>query len=187
MPGSATRRRSLAMIDRFAGRRRVPSSRSPRILGYRHGTDRSASPASDPSPPQRKMTMAEHAYPTENSRLRAMRAVGAMLVLILACTAALTAAAAENGSPDGQKIFKQMCAGCHGNRGDGGTGHRGGFSPHVTTLANKEYMAGVTDDYLMFVIKNGGAAAGKMATMPAWGKRLSDEQIRSIIALIRQF
>jgi mono/diheme cytochrome c family protein len=28
---------------------------------------------------------------------------------------------------------------------------------------------------------------GKMATMPAWGKRLSDEEIRSIVAHIRQF
>jgi mono/diheme cytochrome c family protein len=80
-----------------------------------------------------------------------------------------------------------MCAGCHGNRGDGGTGHRGGFSPHVTTLADKEYMESVTDEYLVLVIKKGGAAMGKMATMPAWGKRLSDEEIRSIVAHIRQF
>ncbi len=131
--------------------------------------------------------MAEHPYPIEKSRLRAMRAVGATLVLILACTAALTASAAENGAPNGQTLFKRMCAGCHGNRGDGGTGHRGGFSPHVTTLADKEYMESVTDEYLVLVIKKGGAAMGKMATMPAWEKRLSDEEIRSIVAHIRQF
>jgi mono/diheme cytochrome c family protein len=132
------------------------------------------------------MTMAEHPYPTENSRLRTVRGVGATLVLILACTAALTAARAQDG-PNGQQLFDRMCAGCHGNRGDGGTGHRGGFSPHVTTLADKEYMESVTDEYLVLVIKKGGAAMGKMATMPAWGKRLSDEEIRSIVAHIRQF
>ena len=131
--------------------------------------------------------MAEHPYPTENSRLRAMRAVGATLVLILACTAALTAAAAQDGAPNGQELFDRMCAGCHGYRGDGGEGHRGGFSPHVTTLADKAYMASVTDEYLVLVIKKGGAAMGKMATMPAWEKRLSDEEIRSIVAHIRQF
>ena len=131
--------------------------------------------------------MAEHPYPTENSRLRAMRAVGATLVLILACTAALTAAAAEDGAPNGRGLFDRMCAGCHGYRGDGGEGHRGGFSPHVTTLADKAYMASVTDEYLVLVIKKGGAAMGKMATMPAWGKRLSDEEIRSIVAHIREF
>jgi mono/diheme cytochrome c family protein len=127
--------------------------------------------------------MAEHPYPTENSRLRAMRAAGATLILMLACTAAV----AEDGAPNGQKLFERMCAGCHGNRGDGGTGHRGGFSPHVTTLADKEYMESVTDEYLVLVIKKGGAAVGKMATMPAWEKRLSDEEIRSIVAHIRQF
>ena len=131
--------------------------------------------------------MAEHPYPTENSRLRAMRAVGATLVLILACTAALTAAAAEDGAPNGRELFDRMCAGCHGYRGDGGEGHRGGFSPHVTTLADKAYMASVTDEYLVLVIKKGGAAVGKMATMPAWEKRLSDEEIRSIVAHIREF
>jgi mono/diheme cytochrome c family protein len=133
------------------------------------------------------MTMAEHPHPTENSRLRAMIAAGATLALILACTAALTAAAAADGAPNGQTLFDRMCAGCHGNRGDGGTGHRGGFSPHVGTLADKEYMASVTDEYLVFVIKKGGAAVGKMATMPAWEKRLSDEEIRSIVAHIRNF
>ena len=131
--------------------------------------------------------MAEHPYPTENSRRRAMRAAGATLVLTLACTAALTPAAAQDGAPNGQKLFDRMCAGCHGNRGDGGTGHRGGFSPHVGTLADKEYMESVTDEYLVFVIKKGGAAVGKMATMPAWEKRLSDEEIGSIVAHIRQF
>lgn len=130
--------------------------------------------------------MVEHPYPTENSRLRAMRVAGATLVLILACAAALTAAAAD-GAPNGRQLFDRMCAGCHGYRGDGGEGHRGGFSPHVTTLADKAYMASVTDEYLVLVIKKGGAAMGKMATMPAWGKRLSDEEIRSIVAHIRQF
>lgn len=116
-----------------------------------------------------------------------MRALGATLVLILACTAALTAAVGQVAPPNGRKLFDQMCAGCHGYRGDGGEGHRGGFSPHVTTLADKAYMASVTDEYLVLVIKEGGAAVGKMATMPAWEKRLSDEEIRSIVAHIREF
>jgi mono/diheme cytochrome c family protein len=133
------------------------------------------------------MTMAEHPYTTENSRLRAMRAVAATLVSVLGCTAALTAAAAEDSARNGREIFDRMCAGCHGYRGDGGEGHRGGFSPHVATLADKTYMASVTDEYLVLVIKKGGAAMGKMATMPAWGKRLSDEEIRSIVAHIREF
>jgi mono/diheme cytochrome c family protein len=97
------------------------------------------------------------------------------------------AATAQTDAPNAKQIFDQMCAGCHGYRGDGGEGHRGGFSPHVGTLANKAYMEQVPDDYLFLIIKKGGAYMGKIATMPAWEKRLSDEEIRSIVAHIRTF
>ena len=50
------------------------------------------------------------------------------------------AAMAQSDPQEAKKIFDQMCAGCHGYRGDGGEGHRGGFSPHIGTLADKEYM-----------------------------------------------
>jgi mono/diheme cytochrome c family protein len=91
----------------------------------------------------------------------------------------------ESNNP--KEIYDQMCAGCHGYRGDGGEGHRGGFSPHIGTLANKEYMAGVTDDYLVMIIKKGGAYMGKIATMPAWEKRLTEDLIRGIVTHIRTF
>ncbi|MEO6022186.1 MAG: cytochrome c [Burkholderiales bacterium] len=91
----------------------------------------------------------------------------------------------ESNNPN--EVYDQMCAGCHGYRGDGGEGHRGGFSPHIGTLANKEYMAGVPDAYLILIIKKGGAYMGKIATMPAWEKRLSEDLIRGIVAHIRTF
>ena len=97
------------------------------------------------------------------------------------------AAAAQSDSRTGKEIFEQMCAGCHGTRGDGGEGHSGGFSPVITTLANKEYMSQVPDDYLVLVIKKGGAYMGKIAAMPAWETRLSDDDIRRIVAYIRTF
>jgi mono/diheme cytochrome c family protein len=90
-------------------------------------------------------------------------------------------------SSNPKEVYDQMCAGCHGYRGDGGEGHRGGFSPHIGTLANKEYMAGVSDDYLVLIIKKGGAYMGKIATMPAWEKRLSENLIQAIVAHIRTF
>jgi len=96
-------------------------------------------------------------------------------------------AMAQSDSRTGKEIFEQMCAGCHGTTGDGGDGHAGGFSPVITTLANKEYMSQVPDDYLVLIIKKGGAYMGKIATMPAWETRLSDDDIRRIVAHIRTF
>jgi mono/diheme cytochrome c family protein len=87
----------------------------------------------------------------------------------------------------GKEIFEQMCAGCHGTRGDGGAGQKSGFVPRVPTLANKEYMNSVPDDYLVLIIQKGGEYMGKMASMPAWEKRLSEKEIRDVVAHIRTF
>jgi cytochrome c oxidase cbb3-type subunit III len=110
---------------------------------------------------------------------------------ILALAALLSslpiAAMADVDPAKGKEIYDRMCAGCHGYRGDGGEGHRGGFSPHIGTLANKEYMSQLPDEYLVLIIKKGGAYMGKIATMPAWEKRLSDEQVVDIVAHIRTF
>jgi mono/diheme cytochrome c family protein len=114
-----------------------------------------------------------------------MKCSTAILVLLLAVMS--TGASAQTGPQEAKQIYDQMCAGCHGYRGDGGEGHRGGFSPHVGTLANKEYMQGLPDDYLFLIIKKGGAYMGKIATMPAWEKKLTDEQIHALVAHIRTF
>jgi mono/diheme cytochrome c family protein len=108
------------------------------------------------------------------------------LAVVLLTVTSMTGAA-EIDLAKAKQTYDQMCAGCHGYRGDGGEGHRGGFSPHVGTLANKAYMEQLPDDYLFLIIKKGGAYMGKIATMPAWEKRLSDDEIRDIVAHIRTF
>jgi len=108
--------------------------------------------------------------------------------VVAAIFVALAPATLAAGDPaKGKPIFDQMCAGCHGTRGDGQDGTKSGFVPRVGTLANKEYMDGVPDDYLVMIIKKGGAYMGKIASMPAWEKKLSDEEINDIVALIRTF
>ncbi len=72
------------------------------------------------------------------------------------------AATPQQSDPrSGKEIFEQMCAGCHGTRGDGGEGHSGGFSPVITTLANKEYMSQVPDEYLDLGHQEGRRLYGK--------------------------
>jgi cytochrome c oxidase cbb3-type subunit 3 len=109
------------------------------------------------------------------------------IIIATLLTIAPIAAAAQSDSRTGKEIFEQMCAGCHGTRGDGGEGHSGGFSPVITTLAKKEYMNQLPDEYLILIIKKGGAYMGKIAAMPAWETRLSDDDIRRVVAHIRTF
>jgi mono/diheme cytochrome c family protein len=109
------------------------------------------------------------------------------LIAALVLALAPLAAQSEPDLAQAKQTFDQMCAGCHGTYGDGKEGTKSGFVPRVPTLANKKYMDEMPDDYLFLIIKKGGAYMGKMAAMPAWEKRLSDDEIRSIVAHIRTF
>jgi mono/diheme cytochrome c family protein len=114
-----------------------------------------------------------------------MRLHALIAALALAIAPMITDAAADLARA--KETFDQMCAGCHGFQGDGKDGTKSGFVPRVPTLADREYMASLPDDYLFLIIKKGGAYMGKIAAMPAWEKRFSDEEIRDIVAHIRTF
>jgi mono/diheme cytochrome c family protein len=109
----------------------------------------------------------------------------AMMFLFLSAIPII--AEAQTGPVTGKEIFEQMCAGCHGTYGNGQEGTKSGFVPRIGTLANKEYMESVPDDYLKMIIKKGGAYMGKISAMPAWEHKFNDEQIDSLVAHIRTF
>ena len=94
---------------------------------------------------------------------------------------------AQTAPETGKEIFEQMCAGCHGTYGNGQEGTKAGFVPRIATLAKKEYMDSVPDDYLTMIIKKGGAYMGKIAAMPAWEHKFNDKQIADLVAHIRTF
>ena len=112
-----------------------------------------------------------------------------MRVLHTAAALALTAfvlrpggAQAEGNAANGERLFSQLCACCHGRDGRGGA-HT--FMPHVDTLTKKGYIDQMPDEYLAYVIGEGGAAAGKSSYMPAWKSKLSEQDIQDIIGHIR--
>ena len=106
----------------------------------------------------------------------------AMLLSIMSMVAT-----AETDPRPGKEIFEQMCAGCHGTYGNGQEGTKSGFVPRIGTLANKEYMDSVPDDYLKMIIKKGGAYMGKIAAMPAWEQKFNDEKVAELVVHIRTF
>ena len=75
-------------------------------------------------------------------------------------------AVAANAS--GTEIYQAKC-GCHGDQG------KGKNAPALTSSASK------SDDALTAIIKNG---KGKM---PAFVSQLSDEQIKKVVATVKQF
>ena len=75
--------------------------------------------------------------------------------------------------------YAQNCATCHGKDGRGKTVK--GKLKHVPDLSDAEWQDRASDDHIYNAISNG---RGKM---PAFGKRLSAEQIESLAGYVRRF
>jgi len=76
---------------------------------------------------------------------------------------------------DGADLFKQKCSMCHGVDGKGYSALK---TPDFT---DPKVQASLTDEEITEVIKNGK----KGTAMPAFGDKLSDEQIKSLVTYIR--
>jgi mono/diheme cytochrome c family protein len=81
------------------------------------------------------------------------------------------------GQPDGSAIFKQKCSPCHGADGKG--------IPAIKTpdFTKHEVQASITDEQILATIRNGRTGT----LMPAWGGKLSDQEIQAVAGHIRSF
>ncbi len=105
-----------------------------------------------------------------------------LAALVLGCASPVAFAETASDTVRGKKLYLRYCRGCHGKDGRGGA-HT--FMPHVHNLTKKGYIDELPDEHLFGVIHDGGEAYGMSAYMPAWGNKLSDEEINDIIAHIR--
>jgi len=96
-------------------------------------------------------------------------------VVVLSFT--FVSAQAQTASNDGAALYKSKCAMCHGPDGTGKTPV--GQKLNVRDLRSPEVQK-QSDSDLDHVIEHG---KGKM---PAFGKTLSEEQIKSLVAQIRE-
>jgi cbb3-type cytochrome c oxidase subunit III len=117
---------------------------------------------------------------------RIMREVS-LIVLAAAAILLLALAAHSFGSPlpagsqqepDANSLFAKNCASCHGKDGKAKT-FKAKFN-HARNLTDPEWQASVTDERLFNSITNG------RGHMPAWGKKLSEANINSLVAYVRQ-
>ena len=78
-----------------------------------------------------------------------------------------------NASNKVEDVFKSMCASCHGDKLTGGM---------AGSLIDNNWLTDGSDKALADAINNGIEKAG----MPAFGKTLSEEQVRTLVVYIRE-
>jgi cytochrome c oxidase cbb3-type subunit 3 len=79
---------------------------------------------------------------------------------------------------DASALFAKNCATCHRKDGQAKT-FKAKFN-HARNLTDSQWQASVTDERLFNSITNG------RGHMPAWGKKLSEAEINSLVAYVRQ-
>ena len=110
-----------------------------------------------------------------------------LLTLVFSCALFLSAQPAEAAdSAKGQEVYNTYCALCHGPTGLGDGVAAAALDPKPRDLSSATILETYTDEYLVNVITNGGAAVGKSSVMMAWGGIISPEDIENLVAHIRQ-
>lgn len=98
---------------------------------------------------------------------------------------AISPAPTPQRGEDGATLYARLCAVCHGEKGRG-DGVNAEFLPvRPTAHADGDYMSTRPDDTLFDGIHAGGLILGKSHRMPAFGRKLSPDQIRSLVRYIR--
>src|SRR5690606_13864298 len=85
----------------------------------------------------------------------------------------------------GQQLYAQYCASCHGPEGAGDGPIAATLDPKPASHADGEYMNSLSNAHVFQVIKGGGPAVGKSPLMAPWGGTLSDDQIWDLVAFVR--
>jgi len=82
-----------------------------------------------------------------------------------------------------QRLYLTYCAECHGADGRG-SWRAALFLLRPGNLARPGTLAGLSDKYLLDLVRDGGAPIGKPG-MPAFGYHLTDDQIRTVVEYVR--
>lgn len=83
---------------------------------------------------------------------------------------------------DTKALYDARCGSCHGVGGAGDGAAAKALKVPLPSFTDSAFAAARTDDQLTASIAN-----GKAPMMPAFGKQLKPEQIKALVAYIRQF
>lgn len=110
--------------------------------------------------------------------------VGAALVLRMMVSPDEGTPAARRPQ-DGRAVFEAHCPICHGAMGKGDGPGAKVIRQKMLDFSDAAAMQEVSDRFLFDIIKKGSSQFGRSNAMPAWGMKLTDEEIRAVVAHIR--
>ncbi len=85
----------------------------------------------------------------------------------------------------GKRIFYKQCVWCHADTTPAGPSNRSNLTPVPPLLNEGATLNPESDEFMQNIITLGGSALGKSPMMPPYGKMLSSDEIRSVIAFTR--
>lgn len=85
----------------------------------------------------------------------------------------------------GKRAFYQYCVWCHADASPAGPSNRSNLTPVPPLMNDGEKLNGESDEFMVNIITLGGNALSKSAMMPPYGKTLSPEEIKAVVAFTR--
>jgi mono/diheme cytochrome c family protein len=85
----------------------------------------------------------------------------------------------------GKRVFYAYCVWCHADSSPAGPSNRSNVNPVPPLMNDGAALNGESDEFLQNITTLGGSAMGKSAMMPPYGRTLSQDEIRAVIAYAR--
>jgi mono/diheme cytochrome c family protein len=85
----------------------------------------------------------------------------------------------------GKALFLKYCSVCHGVEGKGDGFNAFNLEPRPRDLSDKKYMSAFTEERLYHSIELGGRGMNKSPSMPSWGGRLNQQEMRYVVAYVQ--
>ena len=96
-----------------------------------------------------------------------------------------TAASAPGPVRPGQAVYERHCARCHGMTGGADGPGASALPIKPPSLTDGRLLNPLPDEFLVTVVRDGAAAVGLAPQMPAFGRLLSEREIRDVVAYVR--
>jgi len=99
---------------------------------------------------------------------------------------AITVSDAVFAKETAEDNYKTYCTQCHGSQGNGKGINIRDMSVQPRDHTDAKAMSARSDQDLVKVIKEGGAAINKSVLMPPWGDVFSDEEVNDLAQYLRK-